>query len=40
MKDNIRVNVQSSIRIEGDEILYFDPWQIEEEIHDADVILS
>ena len=38
MKDNIRVNVQSSIRIEDDEILYFDPWQIEEEIHDADVI--
>lgn len=35
---NITVNSQSSIRIAGDKIIYFDPFNIEEEAHDADVI--
>lgn len=36
--DNITVNTQSSIRIEGSRILYFDPFQIRSEAHDADFI--
>ena len=36
--EQIRVNTQSSIRIEGSKTLYFDPFQIPEETHDADVI--
>ena len=36
--DHITVNTQSSIRIEGSKILYFDPFQITEAKHDADVI--
>ena len=36
--DNITINTQSSIRIAGPCILYFDPFGIEEEKHDADVI--
>ena len=35
---NISVNTQSSIRIAGSKILYFDPFQISEESHDADII--
>lgn len=35
---NITVNTQSSIRIAGEKILYFDPINIEEEVHDADII--
>ena len=35
---NITVNKQSSIRIEGSRIIYFDAFQIEEEKHDADYI--
>lgn len=35
---NITVNTQSSIRIEGSKILYFDPFQIQDDTHDADVI--
>ena len=35
---HIAVNTQSSIRIEGSEILYFDPFQVEEALHDADII--
>ena len=35
---NISVNTQSSIRIAGSKILYFDPFQISDESHDADVI--
>ena len=35
---NITVNTQSSIRIAGEKILYFDPINIEEEKHDADII--
>ena len=37
--DNIEVNTQSSIRIKSDVIIYFDPFQIKEERHDADYIL-
>ena len=36
--DNIEVNTQSSIRIQSDKVLYFDPFKIEEERHDADYI--
>ena len=35
---NITVNKQSSIRIEGSSILYFDPFGIRDEKHDADLI--
>jgi len=39
MFDNIRVNWQSSIRIDGKAgAIYVDPWKIEEETHDANVI--
>lgn len=36
--NNITVNTQSSIRIEGSKILYFDPFQIQTAVHDADLI--
>lgn len=36
---NISVNTQSSIRITGSKNLYFDPFRIVEEPHDADIIL-
>ena len=36
--DNITVNAQSSIRIAGSKILYFDPFQITDASHDADII--
>ncbi len=35
---NVTVNTQSSIRIEGSKILYFDPYQIQSDAHDADYI--
>lgn len=35
---NIFVNTQSSIKIIGDKTIYFDPYKIEEESHDADII--
>lgn len=35
---NITVNAQSSIRIAGEKIIYFDPFEISEENHDADII--
>ncbi|MCM1063279.1 MAG: MBL fold metallo-hydrolase [Eubacterium sp.] len=35
---HITVNTQSSIRIAGSKILYFDPFQIEDPRHDADII--
>lgn len=35
---HITVNTQSSIRIEGSKTLYFDPYLIQEAIHDADFI--
>ena len=36
--DNIEVNTQSSIRIKLDKTIYFDPFKIEDERHDADII--
>ncbi len=36
--DHITVNTQSSIRIEGSKILYFDPYQIQAAAYDADFI--
>lgn len=36
--ENIIVNTQSSIRIEGSKILYFDPYLIQDAVHDADLI--
>ena len=36
--ENISVNTQSSIRIGGSAELYFDPFQIKGETHDADII--
>lgn len=38
MIDKITVNTQSSIRIEGEKVIYFDPYKIEEEKHDADIV--
>ena len=38
MLDNITINTQSSIRIATDKIIYFDPFKIESEAHDADYI--
>ncbi len=36
--DNIEVNTQSSIKIILDKIIYFDPYKIEDNKHDADII--
>ena len=36
--NNILVNTQSSIKIILDKIIYFDPFQIKERLHDADII--
>ncbi len=36
--NHITVNTQSSIRIEGSGVLYFDPFQVETAAHDADLI--
>lgn len=39
MKEKIKINAQSSIRIEGEnKIVYIDPYLIDEEINDADYI--
>lgn len=38
MKDRITVNEQSSIRIETEKIIYFDPFKITTAANDADVI--
>ena len=38
MLDNITLNCHSSIRIGGSKVLYFDPFRIGDESHDADVI--
>lgn len=35
---NININAHSSIKIMSDNVIYFDPFQIEKETHDADVI--
>ncbi len=34
----ITINCHSSIRIVSDKVMYFDPFKIEEETHDADII--
>ncbi|MCM1327478.1 MAG: MBL fold metallo-hydrolase [Bacteroidales bacterium] len=36
--NHITVNTQSSIRIEGSKILYFDPFQVQDTCYDADMI--
>ncbi len=38
MIEEITINKHSSIRIQGDRVVYFDPFGITEESHDADVI--
>ncbi len=38
MKDKISINVHSSIKISDDLIIYFDPFKIEDDVHDADII--
>lgn len=38
MIENITVNEQSSIRIAADKVIYFDPFHISDEPHDADII--
>ena len=38
MKNKITVNTQSSIRIESEKIIYFDPFKISSAANDADVI--
>ncbi|MCI9063857.1 MAG: MBL fold metallo-hydrolase [Clostridia bacterium] len=35
---NIKINCHSSIKIESKKIIYFDPFRIKEEKHDADII--
>lgn len=36
--NNIEVNTQSSIRLGFDKVIYFDPYKIETDKHDADII--
>ena len=36
--EEIRVNTQSSIRIGGSKVVWFDPFKVAEETHDADLI--
>lgn len=38
MIDEITINTHSSIRVSGDQVIYFDPYGITKESHDADVI--
>ena len=38
MLSNITINEHSSIRIDGNHIIYFDPYRITNETHDADII--
>ncbi len=38
MKDKITINCHSSIKINTDKIIYFDPYKIENKIGDADII--
>ena len=35
---NISINARSSIRIEGTKVIYFDPFKITDDKHDADII--
>lgn len=36
--EHITVNTQSSIRIEGSKMLYFNPYKVNTAVHDADFI--
>ncbi len=36
--DNIKINTQSSIKLTLNKIVYFDPYKIKEDKHDADII--
>ena len=36
--NSIEINTQSSIKIKSEKIIYFDPYKIENEMHDADII--
>lgn len=38
MLDNVTVFTQNSIRIEGERVFYFDPYQMTSEPHDADAV--
>lgn len=38
LKRDISINTQSSIRIEKEKTIYFDPYKIEEKVNDADYI--
>ncbi len=38
MKNKITINCHSSIRVQGEKTVYFDPYNIEKESHDADII--
>ena len=38
MYEEVQVLTHSSIRIAGNQIIYFDPFHVEEETHDADII--
>lgn len=38
MLENIEINCHSSIKINKGKIIYFDPFKIEKETHDADII--
>ena len=38
MLDNIEINCHSSIKINKGKIIYIDPFKIEKEVHDADII--
>ena len=39
MLENIEINCHSSIKIRKGKIIYIDPFKIEKESHDADIIL-
>lgn len=39
MLENVRVLCQSCVRIERDKVIYFDPFRVDREYHDADIIL-
>ncbi len=38
MTDNISINQHSSIKITGKKTIYFDPFEVQDESHDADII--
>ena len=38
LTDNITINAHSSIRLGGEQTLYFDPFHMQDEPHDADIV--